>query len=99
LAWNRRTIILLLETRLIFSGVPLKIIKEHPVKHRVFRMKLTVDPCPDRENDSRSRPGWRPSDIPPYKRPSLIQALFGRISTEVDDGRFVESTNVTSDLV
>jgi len=30
----------------------------------------------------------------PYKRPSLIQTLFGRISTEVDVGRIVESTNV-----
>jgi len=26
--------------------------------------------------------------------PSLIQALFGRMSTEVDVGRIVESTNV-----
>jgi len=30
----------------------------------------------------------------PYKRPSLIQALFGRRSTEVDVGRIVKSTNV-----
>jgi hypothetical protein len=30
----------------------------------------------------------------PYKRPSLIQALFGKISTEVDVGRIAESTNV-----
>ena len=30
----------------------------------------------------------------PYKRLSLIQALFGKISTEVDVGRIVESTNV-----
>jgi len=29
-----------------------------------------------------------------YKRPSLIQAPLGRISTEVDVGRIVESTNV-----
>jgi len=28
------------------------------------------------------------------KRPSLIQALFGRMSTEVDVGMIVESTNV-----
>jgi hypothetical protein len=30
----------------------------------------------------------------PYKRPSLIQTLFGKISTKVDVGRIVESTNV-----
>ena len=34
----------------------------------------------------------------PYKRPSLIKALFGRMSTEVDVGRIVESTNVHSKL-
>ena len=37
--------VLLLETRLIFPKEPLEIIKEHPVKHRVFRMTLAVDPC------------------------------------------------------
>jgi hypothetical protein len=30
----------------------------------------------------------------PYKRPSLIQTLFGRVSTEIDVGRIFESTNV-----
>jgi hypothetical protein len=30
----------------------------------------------------------------PYKRPSLIQTFFGKISTEVDIGRIVEATNV-----
>jgi len=30
----------------------------------------------------------------PYKRPSLIQTLFERISAEVDLGRIVESRNV-----
>jgi len=34
----------------------------------------------------------------PYKRPSLIQALFGRMSTEVDVGRIVESTNIFRNL-
>lgn|GEM_PF-7126454 len=34
----------------------LEIIKEHPVKHRVFRMSLAVDPCHGREDDSRNRP-------------------------------------------
>jgi len=29
-----------------------------------------------------------------HKRPSLIQTLFGKISTEIDVGRIVESTNV-----
>jgi len=29
-----------------------------------------------------------------YKRPSLIQALFAGMSTEVDVGRIVQSTNV-----
>jgi len=28
----------------------------------------------------------------PYKRPSLIQALFGRMSTEVDVGGIVQSS-------
>ena len=44
--------VLLLEPMLIFSKEPLKIIKEHPVKHRVFRMTLAVDPCHGREDDS-----------------------------------------------
>jgi len=30
----------------------------------------------------------------PYIRPSFIQTLFGKISTEVDVGRIAESTNV-----
>jgi hypothetical protein len=30
----------------------------------------------------------------PYKNPSLIQTLIGKIATEVDVGRIVESTNV-----
>jgi len=49
----------LLETGLIFTKKPLEIIKEHPVKHRVFRMTLAVDPCHGREDDSRNRPGTR----------------------------------------
>ena len=46
------TAILLLETILIFSKEPLKIIKEYPIKNRVFRMMLAVDPCHGREDDS-----------------------------------------------
>ena len=43
---------LLLKTILIFTKEALKIIKEHPVKYRVFRMTLAVDPCHGREDDS-----------------------------------------------
>ncbi len=57
---NRTEIsVLPLETRLIFPKEPFEIIKEHPVKHRVFRMTLAVDPCHGREDDSRNRPGTR----------------------------------------
>jgi hypothetical protein len=44
--------VLLLETIFIFPEEPLEIVKEHPVKHRVFRMTLAVDPCYGREDDS-----------------------------------------------
>jgi len=49
--------VLLLETILIFPKELLKIIKEHPVKHRVFRMTLTVDPCHGSRDDSKNGPG------------------------------------------
>ncbi|MGB6340732.1 MAG: hypothetical protein WBF32_13250 [Candidatus Aminicenantaceae bacterium] len=48
--------VLFLEPVLIFSKESLEIIKKHPVKHRVFRMSLAVDPCHGREDDSRNRP-------------------------------------------
>jgi hypothetical protein len=53
--------VLLFETFLIFTKEPLKIIKEHPVKHRVFRMMLPVDPCHGREDDSQNGPGTKKS--------------------------------------
>ena len=37
--------VLLLEPIFIFSKELLKIIKEHTIKNRVFRMMLTVNPC------------------------------------------------------
>jgi hypothetical protein len=40
------------ETILIFSKEPLEIIKEHPIKNRVFWMALVVNPCHGREDDS-----------------------------------------------
>jgi hypothetical protein len=42
--WPKEAV-LPLETILVFTKEPIKIKKEHPVKHRVFRMTLTVDPC------------------------------------------------------
>jgi hypothetical protein len=48
-----------LETILVFSKEPLEIIKKHPVKHRVFRMTLAVDPCHGREDDSQNGPRGR----------------------------------------
>jgi len=51
--------ILLLEPILIFLKKPLKIIKKHPVKNRMFRMTLAVDPCHGRGHDSRNGPGGR----------------------------------------
>jgi len=44
--------VLLLKTILVFTKEALKIIKEHPVKHRVFQMTLPVDPSHGREDDS-----------------------------------------------
>ena len=44
--------VLLLETILIFPQEPLEIVKKHPVKNRIFRMTLPVDPCHGREDDS-----------------------------------------------
>jgi hypothetical protein len=40
--------ILPLETILIFPEEQLEIVKKHPVKHRLFRMTLAVDPCHSR---------------------------------------------------
>jgi hypothetical protein len=51
--------VLFLEPILIFSKESLEIIKKHPVKHRVFRMSLSVNPCHGREDDSRNGPGSR----------------------------------------
>ncbi len=51
--------ILLLEPILIFLKEPLEIIKEHPVKNRVFRMTLAIDPCHGKDRDSRKGPGNR----------------------------------------
>jgi hypothetical protein len=41
--------LLLLETGLIFPEESLEIIEEHPVKQRVFRMALAVNPCHGRK--------------------------------------------------
>jgi len=49
--------ILLLEPVLIFLKKPLEIIKKHPVKYRVFRMTLAVNPCHGSRNDSKNGPG------------------------------------------
>jgi len=43
--------VLLLEPILIFSKEPLKIIKEYPIKNRMFRMPLVVDSCHGREDE------------------------------------------------
>ena len=51
--------VLLLETILILSKEPLKIIKEHPIKNSVFRMTLTIDPCHGGRDVARNRPGGR----------------------------------------
>jgi hypothetical protein len=37
--------VLLFKTILIFLKKPLERIKKHPIKNRVFRMPLAVDPC------------------------------------------------------
>jgi len=51
--------VLLLEAILIFSKEQLEIVKKYPVKHRVLRMTLAVDPCHGREDDSQNGPGRR----------------------------------------
>jgi hypothetical protein len=53
--------VLLLETILILSKELLKIIKEHSIENRVFRMTLTVDPCQGSRDDSRNGPGSKKS--------------------------------------
>jgi hypothetical protein len=59
---------LLLELILILSQKPLEIMKEYPIKNRMFRMTFVVDPCHGREDDSRNGPdcGKRPCspDVP-----------------------------------
>jgi len=50
---------LLLETILIFSKEPLKIIKKYSIEYCVFRMTLAVDPWHNREDDSQNGPGRR----------------------------------------
>ncbi len=49
--WPKEAV-LPLETILVFSKEQLEIVKKHPVKHRVLRMTLAVDPCHGREDDS-----------------------------------------------
>jgi len=51
--------VLLFKMGLIFSKEPFKIIKKYPVKERVFRMTLAVDPWHSREDDSQNGPGSR----------------------------------------
>jgi hypothetical protein len=51
--------VLLLKTILIFTKEALKIIKEHPIKNRVFRMTLAVDPCHGSRDVSKNRPRSR----------------------------------------
>ena len=51
--------VLLLETILIFAKKPVEMVIKHPVKHRVFRMTLAIDPCHGSKDDSRNRPGGR----------------------------------------
>jgi len=49
--WPKEAV-LPLETILVFTKEPLKIIKEYPIKSRMFRMTLAVDPCHGRGDDS-----------------------------------------------
>ena len=62
-----------LEPILIFSKEPLKIIKEHSIKTRVFRMKLTIAPCHGREDDSRNGPDCRKRPCSPDV-PGIIES-------------------------
>jgi hypothetical protein len=39
------------EMILVFSKEKLEIVKKHPVKNRVLRMTLAVNPCHGREDD------------------------------------------------
>jgi len=48
--------VLLLETIIIFPKEPLKGIKEHTIKNRVFRMSLPVDTCHGSRDVSGNRP-------------------------------------------
>jgi hypothetical protein len=56
--WPKEAVFLL-KTILIFSEEPLKIIKEYPIKKRMFRMTWAVDPCHGRGVYSRNGPGSR----------------------------------------
>jgi len=68
--------------------------KQHPVEHSALRMTLAIYPGHGSRDDQKSCQDGGLRTYTPYKRPSLIQALFGEISTEVDVGRIVASTNV-----
>jgi len=65
--------ILLLEPIFIFSKEPLEIIKEHPIKNRVFWMTLAVDSWHSREDDSRNGPGSRKEPQRP-DTPGVLQS-------------------------
>jgi hypothetical protein len=72
---------------LILQKKIIEVMKKHSIENSTFRMTLMIDLCHSSRDDSRNGPGWRIADMHPYKRPSLIQALFGRMSTEVDVGK------------
>jgi len=55
------------------SGTPVEIIKEHPIKNRVFWMTLAVDPWHSREDDSRNGPGSRKEPQRP-DTPGMLQS-------------------------
>ena len=65
--------VLLLETILILSKELLKIIKEHSIENRVFRMTLTVDPYHGSRDDSRNGPGSRKEPQRP-DTPGMLQS-------------------------
>jgi hypothetical protein len=61
------------QTILILSKELLKIIKEHSIENRVFRMTLAVNPCHGSRDDSRNGPGSRKEPQRP-DTPGMLQS-------------------------
>ncbi len=93
---NNRTKIAVLSLKSIFilQEKSIEIMKKHSIENSTFRMTLSVYSCHSSRDVSRNRPELRLTDILPWKWPSLIHTFYAKMSTEVNLGGIVQSTNV-----